>query len=326
MPMASIPCRVSEPAPSPSSTLPGKPRMQRNVRSCSSCLNERSGIGCGLPNSWRSATARCSIRSRSSILAPRGGLSPGTTALALWRGTESRAKTPRQYQVGGQGARPASASRTTITHGRLASPFTAREVYRNEWTGLTEPRIVQGALEGLEELGWIRAEAMRARDGGRPTVRFRINPRRHDRSRRVPPEASESPSQHPSADARLRVRAPGPLRRDRGSARGSRPLESRLRPALHLRDPRQRRAAPLPRVRARGPRSDGSRRVNYDDLLESLTDYFSRQHHSADVARSRAESVVCIVQAHAEGDDALSETVRRFMVPPDWLGPRLSGL
>jgi len=86
---------------------------------------------------------------------------------------------------------------TKITHGRLASPFTAREVYRNEWTGLTEPRIVQGALEGLEELGWIRAEAMRARDGGRPTVRFRLNPRlpagRRDRSRRVPPEASESP-------------------------------------------------------------------------------------------------------------------------------------
>ncbi len=80
---------------------------------------------------------------------------------------------------------------TKITHGRLAS------LYRNEWTGLTEPRVVQGALEGLAELGWIRAEAVRARDGGRPTVRFRLNPRlpagRHDRSRRVPPEASESP-------------------------------------------------------------------------------------------------------------------------------------
>ena len=86
---------------------------------------------------------------------------------------------------------------TKITHGRLASPFTAREVYRNEWAGLTEPRVVQGALEGLAEFGWIRAEAVRARDGGRATVRFRINPRlpagRHDRSRRVPPEASESP-------------------------------------------------------------------------------------------------------------------------------------
>ncbi len=62
-----------------------------------------------------------------------------------------------------------------LAHGRLHSPFTARDVYRNEWTGLTEPRVVQGALEGLAELGWIRAETVRAPDGGRPTVRFRIN-------------------------------------------------------------------------------------------------------------------------------------------------------
>jgi len=33
---------------------------------------------------------------------------------------------------------------TKIARGRLASPFTAREVYRSEWTGLTEPRVVQG--------------------------------------------------------------------------------------------------------------------------------------------------------------------------------------
>ncbi len=84
-----------------------------------------------------------------------------------------------------------------LTHGRLPSPFTARDVYRNEWTGLTEPRVVQGALACLAELGWLRPEAVRVGDGGRPTVRFHINPRllagRHDRSRRVPPEASESP-------------------------------------------------------------------------------------------------------------------------------------
>jgi len=53
----------------------------------------------------------------------------------------------------------------------------AREVYRQEWTGLTEPRVVLGALECLEELGWIRPEALRAPDGGRPTVRFHLNPR-----------------------------------------------------------------------------------------------------------------------------------------------------
>ena len=66
---------------------------------------------------------------------------------------------------------------TRLSHSRLASPFTAREVYRQEWTGLTEPRVVQGALEYLQELGWIRSEAVRAPDGGRPTVRFHLNPR-----------------------------------------------------------------------------------------------------------------------------------------------------
>jgi hypothetical protein len=84
-----------------------------------------------------------------------------------------------------------------LTHGRLPSPFTARDVYRNEWTGLTEPRVVQGALDGLAELGWLRPEAVRASNGGRPTVRFRISPQllagRPARSRRGPPEASESP-------------------------------------------------------------------------------------------------------------------------------------
>jgi hypothetical protein len=104
----------------------------------------------------------------------------------------------RLYALMTDAARVAAAVLATkITHGRVASPFTAREVYRNEWAGLTEPRVVQGALEGLAELGWIRAEAARVRDGGRPTVRFRINPRllagRHDRSRRGPLEASESP-------------------------------------------------------------------------------------------------------------------------------------
>jgi putative DNA primase/helicase len=64
-----------------------------------------------------------------------------------------------------------------LTHGRLPRPFTARDVYRNEWTGLTEPRVVQGALACLAELGWLRSDAVRAPDGGRPSVRFHPNPR-----------------------------------------------------------------------------------------------------------------------------------------------------
>src|SRR5712691_3347810 len=37
--------------------------------------------------------------------------------------------------------------------------------------------LVQGALECLQELGWIRPEALRAPDGGRPSVRLYLNPR-----------------------------------------------------------------------------------------------------------------------------------------------------
>jgi len=36
---------------------------------------------------------------------------------------------------------------------------------------------VQGALACLEDLGWLQPEAVRAHDGGRPSVRFHINPR-----------------------------------------------------------------------------------------------------------------------------------------------------
>ena len=63
-----------------------------------------------------------------------------------------------------------------LARGRLPTPFTARDVYRNAWTGLTEPRGVHRALEVLNELGWIRSEPVRGMDGGRPTVRFHINP------------------------------------------------------------------------------------------------------------------------------------------------------
>jgi hypothetical protein len=68
-----------------------------------------------------------------------------------------------------------------LARGRLASPFTAREVYRNDWAGLTEPRVVAEALECLRELGWIRPQAVVAGNGGRPAVRFHINPRVADR-------------------------------------------------------------------------------------------------------------------------------------------------
>ena len=71
----------------------------------------------------------------------------------------------------------AAALAAQLTHCRLPSPFTARDVYRNEWAGLTEPRVVQGALACLAELGWLRSDAGRARACGRPSVGVPPHPR-----------------------------------------------------------------------------------------------------------------------------------------------------
>ena len=109
--------------------------------------------------------------------ATRGPVSRAATDKAVAWGEYLAAHARRLYATVTDPARVAAAVLATqLTRGRLASPFTAREVYRSEWTGLTDPRVVQGALEGLEDLGWIRRQAVRHGDGGRPTVRFHINP------------------------------------------------------------------------------------------------------------------------------------------------------
>ncbi len=61
--------------------------------------------------------------------------------------------------------------------GKVGSPFRARDVYRNEWAGLTDPETVTPALELLEDLHWLRREDVRPPAGGRPTVRYHVNPK-----------------------------------------------------------------------------------------------------------------------------------------------------
>jgi hypothetical protein len=61
-----------------------------------------------------------------------------------------------------------------ITSGKLRSPFTARDVYQNSWSGLTDPDEVTRAASYLEDRDWLRSE--RSTNVGRPTVRFHINP------------------------------------------------------------------------------------------------------------------------------------------------------
>jgi hypothetical protein len=54
---------------------------------------------------------------------------------------------------------------------KLPTPFTARDVYRPQWLGLTEPTDVIAALEVLEDLGWLEREATSpATIGGRVPI------------------------------------------------------------------------------------------------------------------------------------------------------------
>jgi len=59
--------------------------------------------------------------------------------------------------------------------GDLPDPFTARDVYRNQWAGLADRAMVADALDLLVAHGWL-AEAVIATgpDGGRPTTIYTL--------------------------------------------------------------------------------------------------------------------------------------------------------
>jgi hypothetical protein len=69
-----------------------------------------------------------------------------------------------------------------VKAGKLADGFTLREVYLKGWAGLTDNEDVKLALEDLVELGWLRPQQVLSDpvQGGRPTIRYYINPRLHD--------------------------------------------------------------------------------------------------------------------------------------------------
>jgi len=59
----------------------------------------------------------------------------------------------------------------------FVSGFTARQVTRRNWKGLTDPDVLQNALEVLVEDQWIMLEEIPSTaSGGRPTRRYWINP------------------------------------------------------------------------------------------------------------------------------------------------------
>lgn len=63
-----------------------------------------------------------------------------------------------------------------IRRGNLQDGFTASEVRRRGWTGLSSAQAVDDALETLEDHGHIRAQRTDSGSSGRPTVRHWINP------------------------------------------------------------------------------------------------------------------------------------------------------
>ena len=74
---------------------------------------------------------------------------------------------------------PSSAAGHALT-GRLLNheledAFTLRDIYNRGWQGLSTRDEAQEAVALLEDLDWLRGQTEKT--GGRPTVRYAINPR-----------------------------------------------------------------------------------------------------------------------------------------------------
>jgi hypothetical protein len=66
-----------------------------------------------------------------------------------------------------------------IQRGALSDGFTIREVYRHNWSLLSNAKEVGEAVEVLADLGWLHPaqDSRQSNTDGRPTVRYYINPR-----------------------------------------------------------------------------------------------------------------------------------------------------
>ena len=65
-----------------------------------------------------------------------------------------------------------------LKRGELKTTFSARDIYRNGWSGLSEPERVRDALTFLEDLDWLSSSAtFPSVQGGRPKAMYTVNPR-----------------------------------------------------------------------------------------------------------------------------------------------------
>lgn len=70
----------------------------------------------------------------------------------------------------------ASAARLILKRiSELSGEFTARDVYRNQWSGLADREAVRDALDMLADYGQLLTEVHDT--GGRPSIVYRLNPR-----------------------------------------------------------------------------------------------------------------------------------------------------
>lgn len=85
----------------------------------------------------------------------------------------------RTYRSGTHAEVPAArAIIAKLRTGALKSPFSSKDVWRPQWTHLTEPEQVGRALTMLVEYGWLAVETQPSGSaGGRPKVVYTANPR-----------------------------------------------------------------------------------------------------------------------------------------------------
>ncbi len=103
-----------------------------------------------------------------------------------------------------------------LAGGRLASPFTAREVYRQEWTGLTEPRVASRPVPRRPEAPAVASATTRpVRSGG-----LLRKSRRRARARFSSCRVGHRPRTRPRRDLSVTWPSQGTFPRSHRSARG----------------------------------------------------------------------------------------------------------
>lgn len=63
-----------------------------------------------------------------------------------------------------------------IQRGELFIEFTARDIYRKQWAGLSKPADVAEPLRILEDYGWLRSVSVGEGERGRPSVCYIAHP------------------------------------------------------------------------------------------------------------------------------------------------------